>query len=128
MDPVTSLDPIASLQQLVGARAAYPLVATLLTFVLQIAKVSPYTKTLYAKVPVGWRWVTPVLAGAIMGFVQGYQAGYTVVGSLAETVLGIFGVGVTSMGVFSALRESPIPWSGGAGGRPLPEKPASTDA
>jgi len=115
------MDPIAQFQQLVGARAAYPIVAALLTFALQVAKVSPYTKVLYAKTPVGWRWLTPVLAGAAMGFVHGYQTGHTLVGALLEMVFGMFGVGATSMGIAAGLRESPIPWSGGAGGA----KPAS---
>ncbi len=110
------MDPILQFQQLVGARAAYPLVAALLTFVLQIAKVSPYTKVLYAKTPVGWRWLTPVLTGAAMGFVHGYQAHYTLVGSLTEMVFGMFGVGATAMGINAGLTESPLPWNGSAGG------------
>jgi len=118
MEPASSIDIIAQFQQLVGARAAYPLVATLLTFALQIGKTSPYTKTWYAKIPVGWRWVTPVLVGGAMGFVHGYQEGYALVGSLTEMVFGIFGVSLTSMGLAAGLRESPLPWSGGAGGEP----------
>ncbi len=124
MDPAT-VDIIAQFQQLVGARAAYPLVATLLTLALQLGKVSPYTKVWYAKIPVGWRWVTPVIVGAAMGFVHGYQAGYTLVGSLVEMVFGIFGVSLTAMGISAGLRESPIPWDGGAGGE-KPEKPADS--
>jgi hypothetical protein len=110
------MDPIAQFQALVGARAAYPIIATLLTFALQIAKVSPYTKVLYAKTPIGWRWVTPVVAGGAMGFAHGYQTGHTVVGALVEMVFGMFGVGVTAMGINAGLKESPLPWSGGAGG------------
>lgn len=122
-DPASSIDLIAQFQQLVGQRAAYPLVATLLTFALQLGKVSPYTKALYARIPVGWRWLTPVIVGAAMGFVHGFQAGYTIVGALTEAVFGIFGVSLTSMGLAAGLRESPIPWSGAAGGEPKP--PAS---
>lgn len=114
------MDPIAQFQQLVGERAAYPIVATLLTFALQLGKLSPYTKAMYDKVPVGWRWLTPVVIGAAMGFVHGFQAGYTVVGALTEAVFGVFGVSLTSMGLAATLRESPLPWSGGAGGEPKP--------
>lgn len=114
------MDLIAQFQQLVGERAAYPLVATILTFALQIGKLSPYTKALYDKVPVGWRWLTPVIVGATMGFVHGFESGYTVVGSLVEMVFGIFGVSLTAMGLSAGLRESPIPWNGGAGGEPKP--------
>ena len=119
----SDVDPITQFQQLVGERAAYPLVAALLTFALQIAKKSPYTKTLYEKTPVGWRWLTPVIAGGAMGFVHGYQAGHTVTGALLETVFGIFGVSFTAMGLAAGLKESPIPWSGGAGGVKTEDSP-----
>jgi hypothetical protein len=122
-DPAATIDIIAQFQGLVGARAAYPIVATLLTFALQIGKLSPYTRVLYAKIPTGWRWVTPVIAGAVMGFVHGYQAGLTLVGSLTEMVFGIFGVSLTAMGLAAGLRESPLPWSGGAGGETKPPAP-----
>lgn len=123
MDPTQALDPILEFQKLVGERAAYPLVAVLLTFVLQIAKVSPYTKTLYAKTPEGVRWLIPMLSGAAVGFVHGYQAGYTIVGALTEAVMGVFGVSLTSMGVHGLLKDSALPWSGGAGGK----KPSDSD-
>jgi hypothetical protein len=122
-EPAATVDIIAQFQSLVGARAAYPLVATLLTFALQVGKVSPYTKVLYAKIPVGWRWVTPVIVGAVMGFVHGFQAHYGLVGSLTEMVFGIFGVSLTAMGLAAGLRESPLPWSGGAGGEPPAPNP-----
>lgn len=120
------MDPILQFQQLVGARAAYPLVAVILTLVIQIAKLSPYTAKLLARIPDGWRFLVPMLAGGVMGFVHGYQAGYTVVGALTEMVLGLFGVSFASMGIAAALKESPLPWGGtGAGGKPLPPKPSS---
>lgn len=111
------MDPITQFEQLVGARAAYPLVGTLLTFAIQIGKKSPYTGQWYAKIPDGWRWLVPVLSGAAMGFVHGYQAGYGVVGALVETAFGAMGVGATAMGVAAGLKESKLPWDGGAGGK-----------
>jgi hypothetical protein len=117
----STIDPILQFQQLVGARAAYPLVAAILTFTIQIAKASPYTKVWLAQIPNGLRFLTPVVAGAAMGFVHGYQTGHTVVGALVETFFGICGVSLTSMGLAAGLKESPIPWGGtGAGGVPLP--------
>jgi len=112
------MDPIQQFQLLFGTRAAYPIIAALVTFALQIAKVSPYTKVLYAKVPAGWRWLTPVIAGGAMGFSHGYQQHYTVIGSLLEMVMGMFGVGATAMGIAAGLKESPIPWDGGKAGIP----------
>jgi hypothetical protein len=120
------MDPITSFQELVGARAAYPLVAAILTFAIFLGKNSPYTKVAYAKIPEGWRWLLPVVAGGAMGFVKGYNAGYTWVGAFVETVFGITGVSATAMGLNAALKDSPIPWDGkGAGGKPLPPKPLS---
>lgn len=117
------MDLVSQLEQAVSGRALYPIVAVLLTLVLQVAKVSPYTKVLYAKVPVGWRWLTPVVAGGVVGFVRGYQQGSSVACALVEMLLGMFGVGATSMGVHAGLTESPIPWNGdGKGGVPLPKK------
>ncbi len=110
------MDLIQQFQLLFGTRAAYPIIAMLVTFALQIAKVSPYTKVLYAKTPVGWRWLTPVIAGGAMGFAHGYQQHYTVVGSLLEMAMGMFGVGATAMGINAGLTESPVPWNGGKGG------------
>ncbi len=117
------MDLIGQLQALLATRALYPILAMLLTLVIQVAKLSPYTKVLYTKVPVGWRWVTPVLVGGIVGFVHGYQAGRPLSGALVEMVLGMFGVGATSMGIHAGLMESPLPYNGtGAGGAPLPPK------
>ncbi len=110
------MDPIQQFQLLIGTRAAYPIIAAIVTFALQIGKVSPYTKVLYAKIPVGWRWLTPVLIGGAMGFSHGYQQHYTVVGSLLEMLMGMFGVGATAMGINAGLTESPVPWNGGKGG------------
>jgi hypothetical protein len=104
------MDPILEFQKLVGSRAAYPVIAAIVTFALQIGKVSPYTKVLYAKTPIGWRWLMPVIVGAAMGFAHGFQMHYTVVGSLVEMVFGMFGVGVTSMGLHAGLLDSPLPW------------------
>ena len=123
------IDLILTFQQLVGERAAYPLIATLLTLALQLGKMSPYTRVLYEKTPLGLRWLTPVIAGAAMGFVHGYQKGYTVVGALMEMVFGIFGVSATSMGIHAALTESALPYNGAAGGKKTDgEKPAEPPA
>ncbi len=123
------MDPITAFQTLVGERAAYPLVATILTFAIAIGKNTPYLKVWYSKIPQGWHWLLPVVSGGAMGFVKGYNAGYTWVGALVETVFGITGVSATAMGLNAALKDSPLPWSGtGAGSKPLPPKPPLNDA
>jgi len=126
MDPAavaaaSSVDVLTQFQVLFGTRAAYPLIATILTLVIAGAKKSPYTKVWYAKIPDGWRWLVPVVFGGIMGFVKAYESGYAWTGALAETLGGIFGVSFISMGLNAALKESPLPWGGEAGGKPAPE-------
>lgn len=126
-DDRVTMDPILEFQALVGQRAAYPLIATVLTFAIKIAKTSPLTKVWYGKIPDGYRFLVPVVAGAAMGFTHGYQQGYTVVGALVEAVFGIFGVSATAMGINAALKESKLQWDGGAGGtKPAPEEPGET--
>lgn len=115
------MDLISLFQQLVGERAAYPLIAIILTIVMQLARKSPYTKPALAKIPDGWRFLVPMITGGALGFIHGYQAGYELVGTLVETVAGIFGVSLISMGMAATLKESPIPWDGGAGGKPKPD-------
>lgn len=117
------MDPVTQIQELVGQRALYPLIATVLTFVTQIARKSAYTAKLWAKIPDGWRWVWPVAAGAVAGFTHGFGAGRPLTGALIEMVLGIFGVSFTAMGLAATLKESPVKWDGAAGGKPTP--PAS---
>lgn len=117
------MDLISLFQQLVGERAAYPLIAIILTIAIQLARKSPYTAPMLAKIPDGWRFLVPMVSGGVLGFVHGYQAGYSLVGALVETVAGICGVSLISMGMAATLKESPIPWDGGAGGKPVPKPP-----
>lgn len=119
------MDVLTLFQQLVGERAAYPLIAIILTLAIALAKKSPYTSAGYKKIPEGWRWLVPVIAGAAMGFVKAYEAGYTWVGALMETGAGIFGVSFISMGINAGLKDSPLPWGGGPGGKPKVDTKAS---
>lgn len=118
----TDLDVIRQLQTLVGARAAYPLIATVLTLVVQLLRKSPKTAAWWKKIPDGWRWLVPGLSGAVMGFIHGYQGSLPLGGALlsagTEALYGLFGVSMTSMGLAAMLKESPLPWDGSAGGKP----------
>lgn len=121
------MDPITQLQQLVGQRALYPLIASALTFAIQIARKNKSSAKIWALIPDGWRWIWPVATGAIAGFTHGFGAGRPLSGALIEMALGIFGVSFTSMGLAATLRESPMEWDGGAGGKPAPtaDQPAA---
>jgi hypothetical protein len=119
------MDPITQIQQLVGQRALYPLIATVLTFAIQVARKSRYTARVWNIVPDGYRWLWPVVTGAITGFTHGFGAGRPLSGALIEMVLGIFGVSFTAMGLAATLRESPVQWDGGAGGKPTEDEPTA---
>lgn len=110
------MDLITQVELLAGQRAAYPLVAVVLTLATQAFRKSPFTKDLWRKVPDGYRWALPVAAGSIAGFVHGFEAGRPLSGALTEALLGVFGVSFTSMGLAATLRESPVQWDGGKGG------------
>jgi len=120
-----STDVAAQIQVLVAGRALYPLVATVLALLIQAIRKSPRTATWWQRVPTGWRWLVPVGMGALVGFVRGYQAELPLSGALisgaGEALAGVFGVSLTSMGLAAALRESPLPWDGGAGGQTPPK-------
>lgn len=122
---MTDLDVIRQIQDLVGARAAYPLIAMLLTLVVQLARKSGKTAVWWKKIPNGWRWLVPGFAGAVMGFIHGWQGNLPLQGALisaaVEMAYGLFGVSVASMGFAAMLKESPIPWDGGSGGVPKAE-------
>jgi hypothetical protein len=115
-------DVILQLQSLVGARAVYPLVATLLTFIVQLLRKSPKTADWWAKIPDGYRWLVPGFTGIVMGFIHGFQLHLPFSGALLnagiEATYGFFGVSLTSMGLAAALKESPVKWDGAAGGKP----------
>lgn len=119
---MTDLDVIRQIQDLVGARAAYPLIATVLTLVVQLARKTGKTAIWWTKIPNGWRWIVPGIAGAVMGFIHGWQGDLPLSGALIsagiEMLYGLFGVSVASMGLAALLKESPIPWDGGSGGKP----------
>ncbi len=121
MDAI-DLDVIRQIQGLVGARAAYPLIAMVLTLLVQLLRKSPKTSKWWRRIPEGWRWLVPGLSGAAMGFIHGYQGSLPIGGALIsagiEALYGLFGVSMTSMGLAAMLKESPVPWDGRAGGKP----------
>lgn len=129
---MTDLDVILQIQQLVGARAAYPLIATVLTLVVQLVRKSGKTAIWWKKIPEGWRWLVPGGVGALMGFIHGYQKSLPLQGALLsagiEMLYGLFGVSMASMGLAALLKESPVPWDGRAGGKPVTNTPGEPQA
>lgn len=103
----------------IESRAWYPVAAIVLWYVLQLWKQTLGGK-LIPRIPEGYRWIPPLALGAASGFVDGYLNGATLQGSLGLAVYGLVAIGLGSMGVQGALKESPIPLGGaGSGGRTL---------
>jgi hypothetical protein len=113
MPPLDAL--LASLQ----LHQWYPFAALLLTLAIQVVRGNETLRTyLWNWVPSGWRWVLPKLAGAVVGFTEAFASGQQLGAALLAAVGGALGIGLASMGWAAALKESPIPWDGGAGGDP----------
>jgi hypothetical protein len=107
--------------QAIQLKAWYPAAALLLTLAIQVVRTQPaLAKYLWDWVPSGWRWLLPKLAGAAVGFVDAFAAGQPLSQALLAALGGALGLGVAAMGWAAALKESPIPWDGGAGGQPRP--------
>lgn len=65
------------------------------------------------RLPAGWRWVPVALIAALLATSEGYGAG----APWQTIVLNAVGAALGAMGVDAGLTESPLPWSGGAGGK-----------
>ena len=112
--------------QLVGALQLhnwYAVAALLLMLLVQFARKAPVVSTWYAKIPNGWRWLPPIVGGAAAAFTAAFQAGAPLKMALLQALGGALGIGLPSMGGAALLKESHVPWDGGAGGvQPLESK------
>jgi hypothetical protein len=87
----------------------------------QLLKSLPWLRAqVWAKIPVGYRWSVPVIAASLTAFVHGFEAHETAAASIWDALK----IALSAMGGAAALKESPLPWSGLAGGAPAPTKPA----
>lgn len=72
---------------------------------------------IWNKIPLGYRWLVPVLAASLTAFVHGFQAHEALGASVWDAVK----IALSAMGGAAALKESPLPWGNtGPGGVPLP--------
>jgi len=104
----------------------YALAALLLTFAIQLhRKVPAFGSKLWVLIPDGWRWLPPVAYGAAIGFLAAFDDGKTLVDALKAAGGGALTIGLGSMGFAATLKETKIPWDGGAGGKLTPGSGAS---
>lgn len=92
--------------------------AALAAAIQTIRKSDPLRAALWAWIPQGWRWLAPSLLGALIAATEAVASGepdWRRV--LLAAALGAPGIGGLAMGMAAALKESPVPWDGGRGGR-----------
>ncbi len=83
---------------------------------IQIGKSTPIGGKIYAYVPNGYRFLVPMVLASLTAFVHGFQAHETLQASIWDAIK----IALSAMGGAAALKESPLPWGGGAGGLPVP--------
>jgi hypothetical protein len=109
---------ITPLIEAINMKNWYYFAGFLLTFAVQIVRKQPkLAALLWNRFPDGYRWLPVIASGAIIGFVGAFQAGESLVQSLQAAIGGAFGVGASAMGFAAMLKESPVKWDGGKGGK-----------
>ncbi len=107
----------------------YAIAAVALMIGLQLVR--KHAADWWQKTAVGYRFLWPTLVAAVVGFIHGFVVGKPVNGALLEALNALWQIALPAMGAAAALKESPIPWDGGAGGikkpEPLPADPVSED-
>lgn len=117
--------------ELIGYLAShnwYAIAAVILMVALQLVK--KHEADWWNKTAVGYRFLWPVVIAAVAGFVHGFALGETVNHALLDALNALWQIALPAMGAAAALKESPLPWSGGAGGAkplPAPSPPLSTE-
>lgn len=100
---MTETDIITAVQ----ARAWYPLAAIALWYALKLWKAYGAGRLL-PRVPEGYRWVPPLVIAGATGFVDGYLTGLPLNAALWRGAFALFTIGLGSMGVQGAAKESPL--------------------
>jgi TctA family transporter len=94
----------------------YSIAALALTLIVYALRKLPGLKNVWQKIPDGWRWLVPTLAGALAGLIPLVQSGASVKDIAMALLAGLFGISLPAMGVAAAVKDSPLPIDGGAGG------------
>jgi hypothetical protein len=91
----------------------FALAAVTIMILTQVVKTLPWLQqTIWSKIPVGWRFLVPVVLSMAMVFVHGFLTGEAWQADLWDVVRAALG----AMGGNAALTESVLPWGGGPGG------------
>ncbi len=116
--------PLIDLYQSLVTRNWFATAALTIMLGIQIGKSTPLGGKIYAHVPNGYRFLVPMVLASLTAFVHGFQAHETLQASIWDAIK----IALSAMGGAAALKESPLPWGGGAGGLPLPAVPGTPAA
>lgn len=96
----------------------YAAAAIALTALIQILKSLPGIAPIWDSPRfAGWRFLVPLVLGAATAAVGAMTQGLPIGQVLLAALSGVLGIGATASGAAAWLRESPVPWSGGSGGK-----------
>jgi hypothetical protein len=73
---------------------------------------------IWLMVPSGYRFLWPAVAAMTAAFIHAFAAGEALKQALLDSLNAIWQIAIPAMGGAAALKESPLPWDGGAGGIP----------
>lgn len=116
--------PLIDLYQSLTTHNWFATAALTIMLGIQIGKSTTLGAKLYAYVPDGYRFLVPTVLASLTAFVHGFQAHETFQASIWDAIK----IAFTAMGGAAALKESPLPWGGGAGGKPLPAPTTTASA
>lgn len=114
--------PIQEYMTAVIEKNWYALAALVLMLAIQLSK--QYETRFWAVFPVGWRFLAPVVGACSAAFVHAFLLHKTVQQAGIDSLNAIWFIAIPAMGGAAALKESHVPWSGGAGGGQLPSPAA----
>jgi hypothetical protein len=117
--------PLVDLYQYILVKNWFAVAAVTIMIVIQVGKSFPALgQKLWVKIPDGYRFLVPIGLSMLTAFVHGFQTHETFWASLWDAIR----IALGAMGGAAALKESPLPWDGGKGGAPIPDKPAAPPA
>lgn len=106
-DLLGAINAFASHQWYAGA-------AIVLMLLIQIVRSRELA--LWTKTPNGFRWAWPVGLAMAAAFIHAFVVGEALRQAGIDVLNSLWQIALPAMGGAAALKESPIPWDGGAGG------------
>lgn len=86
--------------------------------ITQLVRKWPLTAPIWKSIPDGYRWIPGVVFGFTAGVAEAAMRSTSNAEAIGYGIKGILAVSFPAMGLAAVLRESPLPWDGGAGGKP----------